>query len=413
MPYESPGRADQLSEELLTAWNDKIVELHEDLAPRHTRFFSIDVDSFEDPTIVTNVSWLGHPAEPTHCSGFDEPTIRALSDWGPRGRHELQNEYCEYAVVHRPDAAGTLRPKRVQITTELREYWMTLAIHDPACLRAVASEVLGREVEWRELYGADPTGLNEDERETRFALEVAGNGGDRALIRKKVPAQPIGVLNRENALFMTHQINGLDDLIYIVLFGARHFAVRTDAGGFREATIDEIFTDERAKELACRHADPRAASGAYDAVRGGFRIGFANPLGMYLRGITDALFTFEGEPLPPSWINFSRGGEGMWQRLEVGPADDDDAFLDEILLSDGAAQEPLTGGHQLLSRMDIGPLIAAVAGEPASEEEYEMIAAAPDVDCAAMDICRTVGYLKAEFDAAHAAKPSGRVRPGG
>lgn len=413
MPYESPGRADQLPDQLLTAWNDRIVELYGDLAPRHTRFFDIDVDAFEDPTIVTNVSWLGHPAEPTHCGEFDEPTIRALSDWGHRGRHELQNEYCEYAVLQRPDEVGSLRPKRVQITTELREYWMTLAIHDPDRLREVASEILGRDVEWRELYGADPGDLNEAKRETRFAVEVAGNGGHRALVRRKVPDQPIGSLNRENALFMTHPINGLDDLIYIVLFGARHFAVRTEAGGFRPATIDEIFTDERAKVLACRHADPRAASGAYDAVRDGYTIGFANPLGMYLRGISEALFSFEGEPLPPSWINFSRGEEGMWQRLEVGPADEDDAFLDDILLADGAASEPLTGGHQLVSRMDIGPLIAAVAGEPASEEEYKVIAEAPAVDCAATGTCNRVGHLKAEFDAAHAAKPGGRVRPGG
>ena len=417
MPYDAPGRADQLSDELLSLWNEKIAATHASLladGKYRTRFFSIDIDGFEDPTIVTNVSWLGHPAEPGHCAEFDDATLRALSDWGFEGRHALQNEYCEWRVVQREDSTGKPRPKRVQITTELREYWMLLAVHDPERLRDVASATLGREVRWEELYGegADPAGLNERQRETRFAIAVAGNGGERALAERGVPAQPRGALNRENALFMTHPINGLDDLIYIVLFGARRFAVREAEGGVREATDDEIFIDEDKAVLACRHADPRAARGAYDAVLENFRIAFANPLGMYLREEALRHLTFEGEPLPPSWIRFGRGEEGMRQRLEVGPDDADDAFLDDIASSEGQTSEPLTGGHQLISRIDIGPLIAAVETEPAREDELKVIAAADPVDCTATGICDDVRELKARFDAAHAPKPAPRVAPG-
>jgi len=411
MPYESPGRADALSDDLLTAWNDTIARVFAGLGARHTRFFTIDFDALADQEIVTNISWPGDPAEPTHCGAFDEATIRALSDWGSDGRHALQNEYCEYAVVQRPDRSGRLRPKRVQITTELREYWSCLAVHDPDGLRQAASSTLGREVRWEELYGIDPGGLDPVERELRFAVAVAGTGGRQELADRGAPRQPRGPLNRDNALFMTHPINGLDDLVYIVLFGARHFAVRA-ADGFRDATIDEIFTDEGAEVLACRHADPRAATGAYDAVREGNLIAFANPLGMYLRGLEAELLSFGGEPLPAHWIRWGRGEEGAYQRLEVGPDDGDDAFLDDIVFADDRGEAPLTGGHQLVGKIDVGPLIAAVPTEPAGEHELHVVAEAGKIDCARTGVCTAVQALKRRYDAATAPKPAPRVPPG-
>jgi hypothetical protein len=259
MPYDAPGRADALSPELAERWNATILDTFEGLSGLDSRFFSIDDGALADRAEVDAVHWPGDPLEPLSC--FDEDVVRALTDWGHRGRHELQNEYCEYAVVLRPDAAGALRPKRVQLTTELREYWMCLAVHDPGLLQRVASDVLGRDVGFGELYGGDPAGMDEDARRVAFGLEVAGHGNDDALVSRGVPPQPRGALNRENALFMTHPINGLDDLIFIVLFGARHFMVRT-AGGFEVATRDDIFRGGR-EALACRHADPAAALGAY------------------------------------------------------------------------------------------------------------------------------------------------------
>jgi len=54
------------------------------------------------------------------------------------------------------------------------------------------------------------------------------------LVAAGVPAQPTGRLNTDNALFMTHPINGLDDLLYI-MFGAKPYASRT-ANGLEQAT---------------------------------------------------------------------------------------------------------------------------------------------------------------------------------
>jgi hypothetical protein len=81
----------------------------------------------------------------------------------------------------------------------------------------MAEAVLGRRPTWTELYGIeDPQALDERQREAHFIEQVAGDG--------RMP--PKGDLNTANALFMTNRINGLDDLIYIVMFGATPYAVR-------------------------------------------------------------------------------------------------------------------------------------------------------------------------------------------
>jgi hypothetical protein len=396
MAYRSPGLADDLPDELLDAWNDQIAAALRATDAPESRFFEIDAAKLTDPDVIRGVSWPGDPLEPTKCADVAR-VVRELSDWGFEGRHALQNEYCEYAVVRRNDASGRSRPKRVQITTELREYWMSIAIHDPERLREIASAALGREVEFGELYGGDPGGMSPEQREVGFATEVAGSAGVERLADAGVPLQPSGALNRENALFMTHDINGVDDMIYIVLFGARRFAVRTP-DGFRDATADEIFTDAGLNALACRHADPAAAMGAYGAVLDSKQIAFLDPLGMYLRGFNEDLISIDGAPVPEEWIRWSRGEPGMHQRLELGPGDDDDAFLDNIVFSGGAREEPLTGGHQLVSQIEVGPLIAAVDTEPAAEDEFHWVAEAPRIDCDAAGVCKQARALKRRFE---------------
>ena len=280
-----------------------------------------------------------------------------LSDWGNKGRHSLHNEYAEYAIIRKTDSNGKLRPKRVQITTELREYWVCLAIYDPDKMRSIIEHIIGFEPSWNDLYGvSDPFSLSEKQREKEFSKLVAGSGVDNGT----GSSQPIGKINTDNALFMTHPINGLDDLLYIVMFGSKPYAVAED-GNFREATKEEIFRqDKNLVGLACRHADPAAAMGAYSAVFHGRDVAFENPLGMYIQSFNSSAFTFKNEPIPKEWIKFSRGRlqDQIWQRLEFGPSDDDSIFLDEVRVSIGESDKPLLGGFQILQQMEVGPLIS-------------------------------------------------------
>ncbi|MGH8907146.1 MAG: hypothetical protein ACRD0K_11630 [Egibacteraceae bacterium] len=407
MAYDVPGRADQLSDDLVARWNDTVRAAYEQLEPNFgSRFFALDPSSVQGagPAVV---KWFGDPAEPNFC--INPEAAQKLSDWGIRGRHELQNEYCEYHTVTQPDTTGRLRPKRVQITTELREYWVTLAAEDPDAVRSLAAGILGFEPSWQDLYGvANPASLSPQRRRVAFSRMVAGHGNDNTLAQAGVPAQPVGPLNTEHALFMTHPINGLDDLLYIVMFGAKPYARRTSAG-LEPATREQIFRQFGVEHLACRHADPAAALGAHAAVYNGQPVAFANPLGMYIQSFSDFVFLYQDNPIPQSWVRFSRGEPGMHQRLEFGPGDEDDAFLDDIQLARGDAVEPVTGGYQVVQQLEVGPNAVAGAPTQVGDREYEVLTASPaPIRCQEASICRDIRRLEDELEAS---QPLVRVAP--
>jgi hypothetical protein len=398
MTYGVPGHADQFGAELVEKWNDTVHAAYEDLRPSlGSRFFALDPGALTSPGTAP-VKWFGDPAEPTFCMGPE--TAQQLSDWGVRGRHVLHNEYCEYRVVERTDTEGRRRPKRVQVTTELREYWVCVAMHDPDALRVLADDVLGFEPAWEDLYGVgDPFGLDAEQRKRAFSTLVAGHGNDTELAQEGIPAQPVGRLNTDNALFMTHPINGLDDLLYIVLFGAKPYA-RGDAGDPQPATREQIFREFGVEQLACRHADPAAAMGAHGAAFDGRTVAFADPLGMYISSFSADVFVFQDNPVPEAWIRWGRGREkGLYQRLEFGPDDDDPAFLDDISVAVGASEAPLRGGFQLLQQLEVGPRV--IVGEPSqvADEEYVFLSASDaQIPCHEASICTDIEVLKEEFD---------------
>ncbi len=403
--YQSPGFADNLNDELLTKWNKVIKENYDRQAWLESRFFKINPDDIKQPTSV-DILWFGDPAEPNFCMG---PEIaQQLSDWGTKGRHQLQNEYAEYAIISRPDSTGKLRPKRVQITTELREYWVCIATYDPTQLRNMTKDILGIQPSWEDLYGhSDPFSLSEDQRRGEFIRLVAGNGS----------VQPTGTINTNNALFMSHPINGLDDLLYIVMFGSKPYAILIE-GNIKQATKEQIFIEENVEHLACRHADPAAAMGAYGAVFHGRNVAFANPLGMYIQSFNSSLFTLQGEPIPENWIKFSRGQPATndraatFQRLDFGPPDDEPLFLDDIRVASGGSDLPLLGGFQILQQIEVGPLI--IVGEETQIPNNEYVIVNPNVQpilCHQSSVCTSINRLKMEYDQAHPSMNVVRIGP--
>lgn len=397
--YGTPGFADEISDALLVEWNNEIQRSFDRLAPElGSRFFVLDPGKLGE-SVTAAVQWFGDPAEPRFCSGQD--VARQLSDWGVRGRHELHNEYCEYALVTRADADGRMRPKRVQVTTELREYWTTIAVHDPEVLRDLSSSVLGRSVAFRDLYGPgvdNPGPLSAERRLVLFSTEVAGHGNNQELADQGVPTQPRGRLNRDNALFMTHPINGLDDLLYIVMFGARPYAKRGTTPP-EPATREQIFRHAGVDHLACRHADPAAAMAAAGAAFNGQAVAFANPLGMYIRSFAPGVFLVNGEVVPADWVRWSRGQDGTFQRLEFGPPDDDPHFLDDIVVAVGASEEPMRGGYELVQQIEVGPIALVGPETPVGPDEFvEVAVEGGPIVCSEARVCENISRLKTEFD---------------
>ncbi|MEY9431546.1 hypothetical protein ABH975_006861 [Bradyrhizobium ottawaense] len=138
--FRAPGLADpNVSEVALQAWNERIV----DELQRHppSPILVADPKLIPDGAVSNGVKWPAHPLEPMNC--FDEETAAQLCDWGWAGRAELHNEYLEYGLVMRPDQTGRLRPKRFIATTELMEWWQTMAVHDPEHFLGSIEEITG------------------------------------------------------------------------------------------------------------------------------------------------------------------------------------------------------------------------------------------------------------------------------
>jgi hypothetical protein len=397
-----PGRADDVTQTVKQAWNDLIQNTYASLKQRHPGTFLLpESTDIQNGQTINAVRWIASPAVPLACLDQDEEKTRALCNFGIRGRHELHNEYLEYMVIYREDASGKKRPKRVIMTTELREYWTTLAVYDPQFCKDLAESLVNQTVDWSELYGfgvTDPLQLSEDERLSRFSREVAGDGGG---LVTGVPAQPQGKLNTENILFMTHPINGLDDLIFIVMFGAKPYGVRLPDGSFRSPTKFEIFGN--GNPLACRNADPAAATGASEQARNGKKLAFADPLGMYILTDPQSLkqfFSISGDTIPEEWIRLSRGKPGMYQRLEFGPGDDRPEFLDDIVVSTGALDVPVRGGYDVAQKIEVGPLIyleQQPSVDPINYIEVAEIREDTQIPCSQSSECTNVLELLREY----------------
>src|SRR5215470_2517078 len=289
------------------------------------------------------VLWSPVPRRALDCLG--RAGARELCDWAPpenaprpqyqklRGGREFHTEYCEYTVVL--DAQG--RPKRVEITTELREWWLCLARHAPDRLLAEATTVLygeragSQRVRYRDLYGnLDPRRETDPmKRGAAFEAQVAGSevGAPRVV--------PQGRINRDHALFMCQPINGLDDLYFILLLAARRFA-RDTPGGVTAAPLPWLFLDNpyyrdypddmaALPHLYGTHADPAVAR-AVQLAAWDNRAFSVDPLAAVLpraEFAADRLaFPAGVDGAEERWVRWSRSaGPGLYQRLVIGPDD--------------------------------------------------------------------------------------------
>jgi hypothetical protein len=197
---------------------------------------------------------------------------------------------------------------------------------------------------------------------------------------------------------MTHPINGLDDLLYIVLFGARPYS-RTTNSGRAPASKEQIFREFGVEHLACRHADPAAATAAHAQAYMGKAVAFANPLGVYINAFTSNVFKYNGQPIPSSWINFSRGE----QRLEFGPPDSAGVYLDDITVSEGQSTIALSGGYEIVKRIEVGPRLAISNSGSIDESEYINLATdTSSLKCGEAGVCASIKRMKDEYDAQQA-----------
>lgn len=293
------------------------------------------------------MDWNGFPVRVAACLSSHEQACE-LVDWrGPDDEpcpRRLHEEYLEWRVVR--DRDGAIR--RVELTSELPDYWRDLAAYCPELLLQLVAEFAGEEsVPRQAVYGAcDPFGSDADPaaREEAFASQMLSPQGN----------SPYS--NGQRAICCLVQAsNTLASLVELAVAAAvARPTIDNSTGNVRPMTAAEAIPLMRDSAVAGRASDPvlveRLGRLAYE----GRRCALQDPLGIYLQGVEHTRLRLpDGAPVAAEWFSFSRGigpaeasdGRARFQRLvfEI-PADVGYAISG---LTDIATEMPIRFGSQI------------------------------------------------------------------
>ncbi|MEX2555170.1 MAG: hypothetical protein WEB06_06015 [Actinomycetota bacterium] len=277
---------------------------------------------------------------------MDRQRALQLLDWRSEdvggGGRQLQEEYIEWRVVR----TGT-QMSRVELTTELSEYWRVLAAYEPETLvETVADFARESAVPTEAVYGAcDPyaDGITPNERERSFAGTMlppdgrsAYNNGERALC------------------FMTQSTNSLGALVMLAAAALDARLVHIANGGARCLTCWEAIPLLRGAAQLGRASDSilveRLARLAFERRL----VALDDPVGVYIQSVEHTrLRTPTGAVVPPDWFTFGRGisaemspdARPRYQRLTFEVPPEEGFSVGDLV--DVATEQPIRHGGQV------------------------------------------------------------------
>ncbi|MBA3364900.1 MAG: hypothetical protein H0U03_03820 [Actinobacteria bacterium] len=341
-----PGGLEVLGAAGRAAWSARVsdcVTQAADAVPGGDRYLRAAFE--EESSEVTGPDWTGLPVRVTACLGRSK-ALRLL-DWhrdelGEGGR-ALQDEYVEWRTVRSDDGR---RITRVELTTELPDYWRVLAAYEPETLVETVAEFAAEKVEPSAVYGdyLDAAGMTPEEREQAFARTMLAPSG----------RNPYN--NGERAICcMVQKSNSLGALALLTA-AATCVGVVRDArdGRLRCMTCSEAIPVLDKLATRGRGSDPvlveRLGRLAYE----GRLVSFDDPPGVYMQGVQHTrLRTPRGEAIPPDWFRFGRGlgpdeaydGRPRYQRLTFSVPEK--AGFDVSDVVDVATEQPLRSGAEI------------------------------------------------------------------
>ena len=171
---------------------------------------------------------------------------------------------------------------------------------------------------------------------------------------------------------MTHPINGIDDLIYVVIFGAHAYAVqraRRAPPGLRRRRLQRL--QRRPPRLQPRRPDDLARRLRRRLPRARRR---RSPT---RSGCTSASRTSRSSPTRASRCRRTGCASAAASRARTsascsGRRTTTRRSSTTSRSSLGASDQPLTGGYQLLRELEIGPLLASATPTPIGDDEWEL-----------------------------------------
>ena len=342
---ELPGYVDDLGAAGKLEWEARVVAYVEDaLHTFASQPAALRLRLAADAALAS-VSWTGFPERVASCLTRRE-ALRLL-DAGPGGAagRAHQEEYVEWRVVERRSQI-----QRIEMTTELPDYWALMAAHNPQRVLALAAEFAGKErVAAIDVFGRDDAvepHMSPAERKAGFRTQMLEgsspyNDGRRAIC------------------CMRQQSNTLFSLIALAA-----------AASTAQVIVDEV--DGRIRPLRCdesvrlfrsgvaqlgRSSDPLVVERLGQLAVEGREIAFDSPVGLYIENVeTGRLLTPHGSRVPEDWFRFSRGAVGpdgrrRFQRLVFEVPRDEPFCVSDLI--DVATEQPIEHGGEIADLISV------------------------------------------------------------
>ena len=274
--FDPPGMLDDLDDAQKGAWSDWISQQIDDAragrpdlydfdAPRPRLFNALSNPPAAD-AVEKDIVWTAFPRLVFLDSGTDEERWRTANL-----SRDVQDEYCEWSVVRLGDG----RIKRVTFTCEGPEYWEFLAATNPAAVLALYQQHIDPSVAKRDLFGADGA------------------------------YNPRNKWNNSTARGAMHLVQQNNTL------GAE---IELAAGSSNARTRNGVLMADPGELIACgaygaaeRHSDPTIGSEVNTLARANADVTLANPVGIYLAGLSTAGWTTPDQSDPAAYWKITRG----------------------------------------------------------------------------------------------------------
>lgn len=327
------------------AWDARVAAYVEEAVRTFASQTTVLCSRSASDSTVTAVEWTGFPERVASCLTRRE-TLQLL-DAGPGGTagRALQEEYVEWRVVE-----CRSQIQRIEMTTELPEYWALLAAYNPRRVLSLAAEFAGEEraaaIDIFGRHDAVESDVSPEERVAGFRaqmLEGASpyNDGRRAIC------------------CMRQQSNTLFSLIALAAAASTPQVIADELDGrIRPLRCDESVRLFRGGVAQLgRASDPLLVERLGQLAVEGREIALDTPVGPYIENFQiGRLLTPRGSHVPEEWFRFSRGAVGpdgrrRFRRLIFEVPRDEPFCVSDLI--DVATEQPIEHGGDIADLINV------------------------------------------------------------
>jgi len=387
-----------------------------------TQHFVLQNSSMTQPPAT--VDWDGIPIRVQTCLKSRSKAMR-LSDWvsgiGDRGRAICHEEYMEWRTVR--NAGGKIT--RVEITTEVQEYWITMARHNPSKLLSLVARFAGEQsVPFQQVYGTvnpNAPGVTPDDRERGFRSMMLPPPKTR-----NPPRSPYN--NGQKAIcFLYQNVNALEAAVVLAAFAGFPLAAAVgNTGQLRPLTGSEAIASTDQNAVDCRNSDPTIVGAIIGQAFSGKQVTLDDPAGIYITNVEASrlLRPDDQTPVPEEWFNLQRGsasadGKQRFQRLVFEVPTDLPFVVGDLI--DSQTNETIDFGWQVAQLVKVGLYVRIGGNVPGGPTP---VALQPVANCAQQDSCEffrqafnlmepTPPAPVADLESAQPARRASRIPEGG